>query len=237
MNKSLFAFAASLFFAGTTFAQTAPTDSTVSSTTTTCSNRTLNWLARHDDNFEISLGFNALNGAGGPELRTGSSRFVSLGLVDRYRLVKGNNVGLVLRTGVEVSWYNFMLEGNQRALNTPTGVEFVDTPQRLRKSKLTAAYLNLPLTAEVAFRRGMVKHIGLGGYAGYRIAGYAKTSPEGGRTQREHGSYGLENVRYGLTAELALRHFTTLFVQYDLNPLFRENRGPNVTALSFGVRL
>lgn len=234
MKTILASLAAVLLFAGTASAQT---DTASTAVPTSCTSRTINWLQRHDDNFEISLGFNALAGKGAPELRPGASRFVSLGFVNRYRLVNSTQAGVVLRTGVEVSWYNFMLEGNRIALNSPAGVEFVDSPQPLRKSKLTAAYLSLPLTAEVAFRRGMIDHLGAGGYAGYRIAGYSKIKPNDGSTIRDHGSFGLENFRYGLSAELGFRHFADFFVQYDLNPLFRTGRGPGVNGFSFGIRL
>jgi hypothetical protein len=230
--KTFLASLSALLFAGTAFAQT---DST--SAPRSCATRTVNWLQRHDDNFELSLGFNALAGKSAPELRPGGSRFVSLGFVNRYRLVNGTQAGLVLRTGAEVSWYNFMLEGNRIAVDGSTGVDFVDTPQPLRKSKLTAAYLSIPLTAEVVFRRGMIDHLGAGGYAGYRIAGYSKVRPNDGTIVRDHGSFGLENFRYGLSAELGIRHFADFFVQYDLNPLFRSGRGPAVNGLSFGIRL
>lgn len=232
--KKVIASLAALLFAGTAFAQT---DADSTSVPRSCTTRTINWLQRHDDNFELSLGFNALAGKGAPELRPGGSRFVSLGFVNRYRLVNGTQAGVVLRTGVEVSWYNFMLEGNRIAVDGPAGVDFVDTPQQLRKSKLTAAYLSIPLTAEVVFRRGMIDHLGAGGYAGYRIAGYSKIKPTDGSTTRDPGPFGLQNFRYGLSAELGFRDFADFFVQYDLNPLFRAGRGPAVNGLSFGIRL
>lgn len=185
----------------------------------------------------VSLGFNALTGSEAPTLKPLGSRYVALGYGAKFRLSEGRRAALKLRTGLEVSWYNLMLDDDRLVVQTPAGVAFPDAGRSLDKSKLTAAYLNLPMMPTVAFRRGIVRSIGAGGYVGMRLDSYSKVKEEGGRKDRNHGAYALNNFRYGLAAEVNFRHAPTFFAQYDLNPLFRAGQGPDTRAFSFGIRL
>jgi len=225
---------ASALFALTTapaFAQT--TDSTAAEPA-----RRSHWMSAAKTGFHGSLGLNALVGSSNaPALRPLGSRFVAVGYQARLRLAEGRRAGLALRTGFDVSWYNFMFDENRIAVQTPGGVAFSDAGRNLEKSKLTAAYLNLPVVTTVVLRRGAVKSIGAGGYVGMRLDSYAKVKEADGGRDRFHGSYSLNNFRYGLTAEVDFRNAPTFFVHYDLNPLFRDGQGPQARGLSFGVRL
>ncbi len=225
---------ASVLFALTTaagFAQT--TDSTTHEPA-----RRSHWMSAAKTGFHVSLGLNALTSdADAPALKPLGSRFVAVGYQARLRLAEGRRAGLALRTGFDVSWYNFMLDENRVAVQTPTGVAFTDAGRPLEKSKLTATYLNLPMVPTVVFRKGAVKSVGAGGYVGMRLDSYAKVKEADGDRDRFRGTYSLNNFRYGLTAEVDFRNAPTFFVNYDLNPLFRAGQGPQVRGLSFGVRL
>lgn len=229
--KTLLASALLTLTTATAFAQT--TDSTNADPV-----RRSHWMSAAKTDFHVSLGLNALTGdADAPPLRPLGSRFVAVGYQARLRLAEGRRAGLALRTGFDISWYNFMLDENRLAVQTPAGIAFPDAGRRLEKSKLTAAYLNLPVVPTVVFRKGAVKSIGAGGYVGMRLDSYAKVKETDGGRDRFHGTYALNNFRYGLTAEVDFRHAPTFFVNYDLNPLFRDGQGPQVRGLSFGVRL
>lgn len=195
------------------------------------------WLRAAKTDFRVSLGLNALTGDDAPALKPLGSRYVALGYHTRLRLAEGRRAGLALRTGLDVSWSNFMLDENRLAVQTPAGIAFPDAGRPLEKSKLTAAYLNLPVVPTVVFRKGGVKSIGAGGYVGMRLDSYTKVKEADGGRDRVHGTYALNNFRYGLTAEVDFRNAPTFFVNYDLNPLFRDGQGPKVQGLSFGVRL
>ncbi len=199
--------------------------------------RHAHWTRAAVGDVAVSVGFNALTGSDAPALKPLGSRYVTLGYGATFRLSEGRRAALKLRTGLEVSWYNLMLDDDRLALQTPAGVTFPDAGRSLDKSKLTAAYLNLPLLPTVVFRRGIVRSVGAGGYVGMRLDSYAKVKEEGGRKDREHGAYALNNFRYGLAAEINFRHAPTFFAQYDLNPLFRAGQGPDTRAFSFGIRL
>lgn len=216
---------------GPVFAQT--TDSSAHCAET----RRSYWSRSADGDLSVAVGFNALTGRDAPTLKPLGSRYVALGYGASLRLSEGRNTALKLRTGLEVSWYNFMLDDNRLAVQTPAGVAFPDAGRRLEKSKLTAAYLNLPLMPTVGFRRGAVQSVSAGGYVGMRLDSYTKVKESDGDRDRIHGTYALTNFRYGLAAEVNFRHAPTFFVNYDLNPLFRDGQGPKVQGLSFGVRL
>jgi hypothetical protein len=67
---------------------------------------------------------------------------------------------------------------------------------------------------------------------------WTKTIEEKNDNLKRTGSnYNISQVRYGLKAEVALRHFPDLFFNYDLTPLFEKGLGPQLTAFSFGIKL
>jgi hypothetical protein len=79
--------------------------------------------------------------------------------------------------------------------------------------------------------------IGLGPYVGYRIDSYSKHvyySNGDKEKDQDRSSYYLNNFRYGARFQIGYRG-TDLFVNYDMNDLYVENRGPKLNALSFGV--
>ena len=200
------------------------------------------WMRMHKSDFEVSIGLNTFadrntSGITGYELRPMGSRFISLGSTHRFKLVSGRNAALALKTGVEVSWNNFMLEGNRQITADGPTVLFPETATPLSKSKLTAAYLNIPVMPTVVFRKGAFTHISLGGYAGMRLDSYTKVKEEDGTKDRTHGRYYLSNFRYGIGLDLGIRGVATLFAQYDLNTVFDRSRGPQLNTINFGIRL
>jgi hypothetical protein len=79
--------------------------------------------------------------------------------------------------------------------------------------------------------------IGAGQYVGNRIGSYAKQQYQvNGEKEfnRERDPFFLENIRYGVRLQLGIRS-TDFFINYDLNELFVENRGPALNAYSFGI--
>jgi len=164
---------------------------------------------------------------------------------------------LAVEWGGNVSWYNFKYQDEaQRIDRDDNGVFWSATTEPSpEKSKLTVAYLNASVVPMLDFGykpRHMsnddgddVKRIkydsknirlGLGGYFGYRIDSYSKFVYRDGGKQKDHikNNYYLENFRYGLRFVLGYDE-VDIFVNYDLNPLFSENRGPDLNAFSFGL--
>ena len=170
---------------------------------------------------------------------------------------------LHLEWGGGISWYNFKFEDESvRLEDGPDAVVFSQATDGLdhRKSKLTAAYVNVsavPMLKFSARRRYDRKwfnwgddldftrrnhggfRIGAGMYAGYRIASYTKyVFEENGDKEKDkdRDSFFLNNFRYGVRAQMGFRG-VDLFFNYDLNELFADSRGPELNAFSFGFIL
>lgn len=181
------------------------------------------------------------------ELRSWGSRYFAFGTMFKTQ-IGGRKSPLLIQYGLEASWNNFMFSGDNYALETSNGVEFPEYETSLDKSKLTAAYVNIPLMIHLDFaendKRGL--KLAFGGYAGYRVGGYTKiVYHENGDRQKdkEHSNFRLNDWRYGVRAEIGIGEdkFDSglrLFFNYDLNTLFVENSNlPKLNAFSFGVRL
>jgi hypothetical protein len=162
-----------------------------------------------------------------------------------------------LEWGVGINWYNFKFEDDRTQITkTAEGLEFgqYTNDASFRKSKLTATYVQASAVPMFDFGKSRNRHdswpwgwrkngetfrIGLGGYAGYRIHSYTKVVyREDGNRQKDKNrdSYYLNNLRYGLRLQMGFKS-TDVFVNYDMNELFSDGRGPKVNAFSFGVIL
>lgn len=181
------------------------------------------------------------------ELRSWGSRYFAFGSTFKTQ-VGGKKSPLLLQYGLEASWNNFMFSGDNYALETENGVTFPEFDSALEKSKLTAAYINVPLMIHLDFAKDdkMGLKLAFGGYAGYRVGSYSKiVYHENGDRQKdkEHSNFYLNDWRYGVRAEIGLGegkfdNGVRLFFNYDLNPLFTDNANlPKLNAFSFGVRL
>lgn len=181
------------------------------------------------------------------ELRSWGSRYFAFGTMFKTQ-IGGKKSPFLVQYGLEASWNNFMFSGDNYALETRGGVDFPEYETSLDKSKLTAAYINLPLMVHLDFaennKRGL--KLAFGGYAGYRVGSYTKiVYHDGGDRQKdkEHSNFRLNDWRYGVRAEIGIGEdrFASglrLFFNYDINTLFTENSNlPQLNAFSFGVRL
>lgn len=222
-------------------------------------NRRRNYGTHH--NFEIDLGLNNyLEDGNAPSDNDALYAVKPWG--SWYIALKGTNDTHVtgpfhLLWGPEVSWYNFKFEnenvviseGSDQVLFTEVQGDFIPM-----KSKLTAAYLNFSAVPMLkfgdshrsrhrfhwhGFRNNEGFRIGMGGYAGYKIASYTKNviKEDGDRNKdRNKDGFYLNNFRYGVRFQAGFRNLD-IFVNYDLNELFAENKGPKLNAFSFGVVL
>jgi hypothetical protein len=204
--------------------------------------------------FNIYLGLNALTNASSIvapyntkdfELSPFGSRYFALGWTRSGTISKGNNAALKISYGLEFSWYNFMFENDNYIVKNNDNISFRNYQDaqgnivKLCRNKLTVANINIPVMPYVAFKKGStVTYIAAGGYVGYRLDSYTKTKEDdSGKKEWNHSSFFLNNVRYGLAFELGLKNFPDLFVNYDLNNMFQDSRGPKVGGISFGIRL
>ncbi|ODS78655.1 MAG: hypothetical protein ABS46_16740 [Cytophagaceae bacterium SCN 52-12] len=177
------------------------------------------------------------------DLRPGGSRYISLGIIRSFPVVKGRKSSFFMDLGIDASWYNLMFEGNEVIRKEESGVIFTRLTDHdgneisLKKSKLVAPYVNLSMMPTYTFAGSVISHVSAGMYAGYRVGGYHKSKAHGGDKERVSGDFHMQDLRYGLALELGVRSFPDLFVNYDINNLFEVAKGPQVRMLSFGLKM
>ena len=210
--------------------------------------------------FNVYLGLNGLSGEmpqmttmiypspylpSDPELKPLGSRFVSLDFTNAATIARGKKSALKLGYGFSFDWYNFMFDHNRVVSKVSSSTNFrpifdaQGDEVELKKNKLTVSYITLPIVPHVVFsKESAIRMIGLGGYVSYRLDSWTKTIEEKSENLSRIGSnFNLNQVRYGVKAEVALRHVGELFFNYDLSPLFKKGMGPDLTAFSFGIKL
>lgn len=181
-------------------------------------------------------------------VRPWGSWYVGINSTQRTRLANR----FFLEWGLGVSWYNFKFQDAATVVSKDdNAVIFGKDPRDndFKKSKLTAAYVNASLVPVLDFGSNRRKpglfdgsdarsfRIGAGPYVGYRIDSYTKNVfDENGdeRKPRNHDNFYLNNLRYGMRLQLGYDD-VDFFVNYDMNELFIENKGPKLNAFSFGV--
>lgn len=172
-----------------------------------------------------------------PDLRPLGSRYFAIAFSQRPTLINGKRTKLSLYYAAEGSWNNFMFEEDFVVKKGPVNVDYILLPEPLKKTKLTTFALQLPVVPRLSFYSASgrkVFHIGLGGFVGYRLDSYTKIKRQNDDKSREHSNFYLNDLRYGLVGHLGILK-TSLFVKYDLNPVFQAGKGPDVRALSFGI--
>ncbi len=157
------------------------------------------------------------------------------------------------------SWYNFKYQDpDTRMIKGEDGVIFDtwDPELKASKSKLTVSHINVHFVPvfDFGYRKRIKTYedgttitrvrygrngfrIGLGGYAGYRIGSHAKlvSNKDGKKSKsRENNNFYLNNFRYGIRMIVGYGE-VDFFINYDLNELYAENRGPQLNAFSFGI--
>ena len=198
--------------------------------------------------FRFDIGLNALVNKKGLaaeniELRPEGCRYVNIGIVYAQRL-GGKRSPMFVTLGPEFSFNNYMLRGNNRWVNVNGRTEVVgDTGDReLQKSKLTTTTINVPLMLVMKLRNAKGRtnfQIGAGGFAGYLLGQHSKVKyfqNGDSNKDKDRGSFNLNEFQYGLQGTLGIGGLT-LFTKYNLNELFKENRGPQAQVLSFGLTL
>lgn len=168
------------------------------------------------------------------------SRYIALGI--NHNIMLGHSP-FSLNLGLEIAWNNFMLQEDNLLRKDTGGVSFLpaqigyDDPISVQKSKFVQTLIKAPITLRTRLAKNLT--IDLGGFAGYRIDSYTKLKYErDGSTRKDHdkGNFYLSNFQYGLKAQLNFKS-VGIFGEYNLNPLFTANRGPDLRVFSFGVSI
>ena len=196
-------------------------------------------------NFDVDLGYNSFLNTEDtqvPDLKTLGSRYVSLNL-HLNNQIGGRKSPFYIVSGFEFAFNNFMFDDNIIVTDVNKVTTFTElTDRNFEKSKLTYSSVNIPIMPMLKFKRENGKDgfvVGAGGFAGYRLGSHTKLKyQEEGRTEKDktRDNFNLSDFHYGLEGIIGYGSLN-LFVKYNMNDLFKDNRGPQANVISFGLRL
>ena len=176
------------------------------------------------------------NSIANSEFRYFGSHFYEIGLTANTRISKTNNL-LHFKYGLSAVWNNLRPGNNQGFAVSGNQTSLQASPIKLEDSRFRNVCLTVPLHLEfdfsgkqevngkTYFKSHDAFRFGLGGYAGINLDStqftetsmnkyYSKTATD--------GDYNTSNFIYGLSTYVGYKS-TSLYVKYDLNPLFTNN--------------
>jgi len=176
------------------------------------------------------------------------SHFYEWGFTYNTRLLKNDNL-LHLKYGMSLMYNNlrptdnrvFVVNGNQTNLET--------SAINLDDSRFRNVFLTVPLHLEFDFTKAKIKdgkktfkthksvRLGIGGYAGLRVKSKQKLSFDDNGNEyntKEKGDFNVNDFIYGVSTYIGYEQ-TSLYLKYDLNPLFSDN-AIKQNNVSLGIR-
>lgn len=174
-----------------------------------------------------------------PKLRNNKSKSFAIYYMAGRRF---GNSGLSIVSGLGFDWVNYKFSGNMTiaerndvAVMLPVEDLFPGY-QSVRKSKLTASYINIPVLLKMQFR-GFFISAGVTG--GLNIGSHTKiryTDHFGNNHKYKDHDIHLATFRYGFMARAGFEYWS-IFATYTMSPLFAKNEGPQLYPFSMGISL
>lgn len=202
--------------------------------------------------FVFAMGINNLATDGkvaGSDFRYLGSHFYEWGNTYNTRLFKNNNL-LHLKYGYSVMYNNLRPTDNRVFVKNGDQTNLEVSATHLDDSRFRNVYLVAPLHLEFDFSKNKTRdgksffqshesvRLGIGGYAGFRLKSkqFQKFEDTDGNniTVKDKGDFNVNNFIYGVSAYIGYKE-TSLYVKYDLNPIF-ENNVVKQNNISLGVR-
>ena len=152
-----------------------------------------------------------------------------------------NNIGLVTGLGLEIQSYHFDNDielKKEGGMIRPAEMTYEDN----KKSKLTSLYLNVPVLIEFQIPKknsGDRIYFSTGVIISSRLSTHTKIKYEDdGQTHKlkTPDDFYMHDFRYSATLRMGYR-WLNLFATYDLRPLFRDDKGPELYPYSVGIAL
>lgn len=161
---------------------------------------------------------------------------------------------LIFNWGFDLSLYSWKMENpNMRIIKGEEITEFTeDMSVEGTKSKLGASYFSMSVVPMLDFSYGRSRkygtfkkygrdgfRIGAGGYVGYRMDSWTKfVYKDNGDVKKDKVSSNLylNSFRYGVRGQVGFKGMD-FFINYDMNTVFVEDKGPWLNAISFGIIL
>jgi hypothetical protein len=207
---------------------------------------------RTTSQFVFAFGLNNLATDGkvaGSDYRYFGSHFYEWGITYRTRLMKNDNL-LHLKYGFSVMYNNLRPTDNRSFVKNGDQTNLQISSNQLCDSRFKNVYLVAPIHLEFDFSKNKTKdgltkfqnhksvRLGIGGYAGMRLKSkqFQMFNDGNGHDVEviENGDFNANDFIYGISSYVGYRA-VSLYVKYDLNPLF-ENNLIKQNNISLGVR-
>jgi hypothetical protein len=174
------------------------------------------------------------------DLKTEKSIAVNFNLFDiEARLYKRH---IMLVTGLGVTFNNYRFKSDSYLIPGADSVVAISDPlSSIKKNKLTASYLTVPLLIEFNTSQNPSKtvHLAVGVIGGLRMGSHLKLvkESEGKEVKTKYrNDFNLNPWRYDATVRFGFRNYT-LFGSYNLAGLFKNDKGPDLNTFTAGIRL
>lgn len=176
------------------------------------------------------------------------SHFYEWGVTGNTRIFKNDNL-LHLKYGVSLMYNNLRPTDNRVFVNNGSQTDLVEFQYNLDDSRFRNVFMTFPLHLEFDFTKKTVSsaknyfrthqsiRLGIGGYSGFRIKSKQKLcfDVNGNDTStKEKGNFNVNDFIYGVSTYIGYKE-TSLYLKYDLNPLFKNNT-IDQNNISLGVR-
>jgi hypothetical protein len=189
--------------------------------------------------FVFAAGVNNLvtNGSvANSDFRYWGSHFYEWGVTANTRLFKNDNF-LHLKYGFSVMYNNLRPTDNRVFVVNGDQTNLEVYPYPLNESRLRNVYITTPVHLEFDFTKAKTKdgikifrthesvRFGIGGYIGVRVKSKQKIEYErDGQDiyEKALGSFNVNDFIYGVSTYIGYGA-TSLYLKYDLNPLFKDN--------------
>jgi hypothetical protein len=164
------------------------------------------------------------------------SRFYEIGYTRKMRISKMPSQ-LYFKYGVSFLWNNLRPKNNQQHLvNGESTILATRIDEDLSESRLRHVQMIFPVHLEWDFSKNKSARFGIGGFVGFKLGTRQyleyKNSEGVSIEEVQHNNFNMNTINYGLSSYLGYKS-TSLYVKYDLNPLFKNTETRN---LSMGVR-
>ena len=176
------------------------------------------------------------------------SHFYELGVTYNSRILENDNL-LHAKYGLSVMYNNLRPTDNRSFVVNGNQTDLVLNAKDLSDSRFRNVYLVAPVHLEFDFsgnkdsngkpffRTHNSFRLGVGGYAGVNLKSKQIIKYENNdlkATERNKGDFNTNNFIYGLSSYIGYKS-TSLYLKYDLNPLFKDN-AVKQNNVSLGVR-
>lgn len=144
-----------------------------------------------------------------------------------------------LITGITLDNNRFAFRDNVHLIPDQDDLTIVIDSNDYRKSKLITWHAQIPLLLNFQTKPGNSKrnfHFSVGGYAGLLIGSSTKRKGDEIGKIKQQDDYNLNNIRYGVTGRIGFGPLD-LYMNYNLSSMFREDQGPEIMPVNFGVSL